>query len=320
LNYPTKVNPVPKLFWICGLLLICLISLGTGQAQDIRLPVLNPSHIVASNRQWAQMNRIYIFRPKVPQISLYIFFANRNPTNAHSFTLQVYQTPSPLNINWTNNQGFWVEDSINGTCSPVAAATMTACYVNTMFASQIAIRITGATAAAGTPDTGDIYIVQAIGEPKGQTVGSGNTVDILSPLIGGRVDINIGSTGTAVPVTDNSGSLTVDVGTPFCANHAAISLTASGSTQIIGLVGGQSIQVCHISLAFTSAVDFKLVEGTGANCVTAPADLTGAYQDITTLALDFGGLGPLIGSSGEALCANLGAVVTGGGVIIYAQN
>jgi hypothetical protein len=92
-----------------------------------------------------------------------------------------------------------------------------------------------------------------------------------------------------------------------------ISLSSSGLTQIIGLSAGKSIRVTHISIAFASAVNFQLEYGTGTNCGTGTTALTGTYQDILTYTMDWD-LDPLIVPSGNALCANLGAAVTGGGL------
>lgn len=162
-------------------LLFLFILTNLCYAQDIRLNINSDVYTITKNRQWNQFNQTYIFRPKVPQISLYIFVANRNPTNSHTLTLKVYQTPDSTLNNFSSSSGFWVEDAINGDCNNVSANTMTACYVNTMFAGQITIQITNAASAAGSPDTGDIYIIQAVGEPKGQQAGATQTV-ITNPF------------------------------------------------------------------------------------------------------------------------------------------
>jgi hypothetical protein len=120
-----------------------------------------------------------------------------------------------------------------------------------------------------------------------------------------------------------SGSVYTGIGyeTPFvCTNSAAISLSASGNTQIIALSGSTAIRVCHISLAMASTVDLKLVRGTGTNCGTGSADMTGVYKSVGSLALDFpAASGGLRVTAGNALCVNLGSAVTGGGLVVYAQ-
>lgn len=101
-----------------------------------------------------------------------------------------------------------------------------------------------------------------------------------------------------------------------CVTSAAITLTGSGNTQIIAAPGAGQLRICHISLGFASAVGVKLTNGTGANCGTGTADVTGVYQNITGLALDFVA-GPLLVPTTNALCVNLSAAVNGGGVVSY---
>ena len=107
---------------------------------------------------------------------------------------------------------------------------------------------------------------------------------------------------------------------PFTCNQtASVALTAAGNTQLVAAVAGQRIRVCHLSLSFVSMVDFSLHEGTGVACATGDTAITGTYQDILTVALDPSSAGAIRTASGQALCANLGVAVTGGGVITYAQ-
>jgi len=104
----------------------------------------------------------------------------------------------------------------------------------------------------------------------------------------------------------------------FCTQSAVITLTTSGLTQIIAASGNQVIHICNISIAFASGVNVQLETGTGTNCASSTTALTGTYQSILTLALDFVN-GTLNTPAGVALCVNLGASVTGGGVIEYIQ-
>jgi hypothetical protein len=102
-----------------------------------------------------------------------------------------------------------------------------------------------------------------------------------------------------------------------CTLSAPIAVAAAGATQIVGLVAAQSIRVCHISLSMQAPVDMGLIRGTGANCAVGPANVTGTYSTVLALGLDFSS--PLVVTAANALCINLGAAVTGGGVIRYAQ-
>lgn len=102
-----------------------------------------------------------------------------------------------------------------------------------------------------------------------------------------------------------------------CTLSAAISVSAAGSTQIVALTAAQSIRICHVSLSMQAPVDIKLVQGTGANCVTGPTDITGVYSTVLALGLDSSS--PIVATVANALCINLGAAVTGGGLIRYSK-
>jgi hypothetical protein len=104
----------------------------------------------------------------------------------------------------------------------------------------------------------------------------------------------------------------------YCNASAVISLSGSGLTQIVALSGATQIRICNIAVAFASGVDFQLETGTGSNCAGSTTALTGVYKSITTIALDFNS-GTLNGVASQALCVNLGAGVTGGGVVNYAR-
>lgn len=105
----------------------------------------------------------------------------------------------------------------------------------------------------------------------------------------------------------------------LCANRAAITLTAAGDTQIIAASGSTVVRICHISFASASAVDIKVTQGTGVNCATGPADLTGLYRAVTSVALDFQPTAALRSSASQAVCLNQSGAVNTGGVVIYAQ-
>jgi hypothetical protein len=79
------------------------------------------------------------------------------------------------------------------------------------------------------------------------------------------------------------------------------------------------VRICHISLSTASAEDIKIVYGTGANCVTGPADMTGLYRNVTSIALDFQPTAALRTIASQAVCVNQSAAVNAGGVVIYAQ-
>ena len=161
------------------------------------------------------------------------------------------------------------------------------------------VAIAAVTAEQGAPNTAvnrwPVYLSDGT-NPQGTT---GN------PLATGEEYYN-GATGLWTPV-------------PACTSHAAITLAGAGTTQIVALSGATQIRVCHLSLGMNGATNITLVQGTGANCGTGTAGITGAYQNILGLALDFEGRSLVTGTAGNALCVTNSAAVTGGGFVTYAQ-
>lgn len=137
---------------------------------------------------------------------------------------------------------------------------------------------------------------------------NGSTWDRLRGSTSGLLLAGLGSGATGGVITSQT----------VCNSQAAVSLSAVGLTEIIPLIAGRTPRICHLSLSFQAAVDVQLSRGTGSNCATGTTAITGTYQDVLTLTLDFAN-GPLQGAAGEAVCVNLGAAVTGGGVVVYAN-
>jgi hypothetical protein len=104
-----------------------------------------------------------------------------------------------------------------------------------------------------------------------------------------------------------------------CPTQALFNLTGSGNTQIIAASGATTIRICHISLNSDTSEDIKITRGTGANCGTGTADVTGLYKNVTGFALDFTPQALLKGAASGAICINQSAVAITGGVVIYAQ-
>lgn len=105
-----------------------------------------------------------------------------------------------------------------------------------------------------------------------------------------------------------------------CTNSAPISVSGSGNTQILALTASAVIRICHISWSVSdgSALGVKLTTGTGSNCGTGTADLTGLYTS-PGVALDFGTSAALRGPTSAALCMNLASGVAVGGTLVYAK-
>jgi hypothetical protein len=162
---------------------------------------------LASNVPWSQGNQVWIFATYQTSETIQIYIHNNNPTSAHtSQTVQAYFTDATNVGSLINNSDQWALANVqlpisNGTssgnaCNNVAANSTTnptglngkaTCYVTGTFASQVAIRMTGAAGAAGSPDTFDIGVVQqsgVVGGPNpGQDLGQVVGLDGLHPTM-----------------------------------------------------------------------------------------------------------------------------------------
>jgi hypothetical protein len=106
---------------------------------------------------------------------------------------------------------------------------------------------------------------------------------------------------------------------PACTSRAAITLVGAGTTEIIAASGATSIRVCHLSLSAAGATNITLVQGTGVNCVTGPANVTGTYQNVLSMALPFEGRSLVTAGASQALCITSSAGVNAGGFVTYTQ-
>ena len=85
--------------------------------------------------------------------------------------------------------------------------------------------------------------------------------------------------------------------------------SVSGNNQIVALNASGPMVICHISFNASTAVNIKLTTGTGTNCGTGTADLTGLYYNATGLVLPAFRIG-----TGVALCINFSGTVSAGGM------
>lgn len=103
-----------------------------------------------------------------------------------------------------------------------------------------------------------------------------------------------------------------------CDQSSVITITGSGLTQIIPATSGKAIHLCSISYSSSGLSNVTIEQGTGTNCGSGTTAVTGAYQNTSTLALDFTPRGTLTFTTGAAACLNFGTSVTSGGVAVYA--
>jgi hypothetical protein len=159
--------------------------------------------------------------------------------------------------------------------------------------------------------TQDVNLV----EVGGVAVALGQTTMTVS------LPVAIASDQSAVPVSISSPStistnLTQFAGTPICNHSAPISLSGSGNTQIVAASGTKVITVCHISLSTGTPENIQLTQGV---CAGSPTALTGVYQGVLGIALDFQ-TQTLFTGAGNALCVNQQNAQTTGGLVTYGQN
>jgi len=104
-----------------------------------------------------------------------------------------------------------------------------------------------------------------------------------------------------------------------CDSSAVVTVSAAATTQIVALTSGRSIRVCSFSVSISLAGTAQWQTGTGSNCGSSNANLTGAYSVGTGATAAQGtGLGEIFKTPvSQALCL---AAVTGNvtGVVSYA--
>ena len=209
----------------------------------------------------------------------------------------------------------------------VGCTTWTIAYTSSVYASLI-LTVQDAPDAAGAPGAWVTFAgtVMAGVNPNGAITQASTSLAGYYPWM--RVNLSKGVGAGAIRGVlygykeRTTQSIFVWGGGPagapaFCPLSAVVTLAGIGTTQIVGLVAGQSIRVCHVSFSLTGPSAMTFVRGTGANCAAGTANLSGAYANVTAMALDFG-VSPLTVAAGNALCVNLAAAVNAGGIVVYA--
>jgi hypothetical protein len=104
-----------------------------------------------------------------------------------------------------------------------------------------------------------------------------------------------------------------------CDKSAPISISGSGLTQIVAASGTTQVRICHINFSNTGTSNVTIEGGTGSNCGSGTTAVSGAYQSILGIALDFTPRDALTFAASDAVCLNFGSSVTAGGLVSYAQ-
>lgn len=130
--------------------------------------------------------------------------------------------------------------------------------------------------------------------------------------------VAVGGTGLAPVVTGGVNSTNNVMADFFCQQSAAVTIGGSGITQIVPLSAGKVVHICHLDFAAGAISNVTIVTGTGSNCGTGTASLSGVYQSVIAVAIDFGEKGALIAPASNAVCLNFASAVTAGGIVTYA--
>jgi hypothetical protein len=154
--------------------------------------------------------------------------------------------------------------------------------------------------------------------------GSGNVNGVA---FGWRLPSSTGSQNSVLPPlgqTTMSGSVPVVIASDqspvqvvnSCSLFAPFNLSGSGNTQIVAASATKKIIVCSVDFATGTPEDIKFTEGTGSNCASGTADVTGLYKNISARSHDAMGL-PYTATAGDALCLNQSVAQALGGTVWY---
>lgn len=106
----------------------------------------------------------------------------------------------------------------------------------------------------------------------------------------------------------------------FCAFQANISLSAATDAIIVPLTSGKTTKICHVYFSSDTAAGVTFRQGTGTNCGTNTVAISGAFANVTAMALDPGAEGALLTTvAARDVCLHFSTAVTAGGFVTYAQ-
>lgn len=155
-----------------------------------------------------------------------------------------------------------------------------------------------------------------------------NTRNMLTDSSGRQSIIGAAATGAA---PSGNPMLTAGVGSgatgglltlpTFCDTSAAVTVPANTTVELVALTAGRRVRVCSVAISISLTGSAQFVQGTGTNCGTGTANLSGAIALTTGIPLSMSsGSGSiiLINTAANALCLS---AVTGNitGLISYSQ-
>ncbi len=135
-------------------------------------------------------------------------------------------------------------------------------------------------------------------------VGAGSVQGILIGWVDRTVNLVTPAPGPGIIV--NTG----------CPLQAPITMTGAGATQIVAASGTAIVKICELYWSGASAVDVKIVRGTGVDCGTGTTDVTGLLRSVSSVAI--GSANGIKGTAGNAICLSQSGAINSGGIVLYA--
>lgn len=106
----------------------------------------------------------------------------------------------------------------------------------------------------------------------------------------------------------------------YCPNQAAFTLSAGTDVVIVAGTMGTFSYICHIDFSNDSSQTLAVRQGTGSTCGTNTAVIAGTYGAMIAYAMDWQPTAALHTTvAARDVCLHFGSAVTGGGVVMYAQ-
>lgn len=194
----------------------------------------------------ASFNVTYILTPVSPEVGVCFYIINNNPTNAHPFTAQVFQTADGGALDFTNNQGKYSSILISGLPASVPASTTIAGFSGTTSAAQIAFKFSASGALGGAPDTADLFFVQTTSPSCGAApsaipvqgaVAEAVSLQTTNPLaIGGKTTPNNG-----IPNAARFVNVLNEGATDLCTNNCYGIMIGAGNLNVLNSFTGLTV-------------------------------------------------------------------------------
>lgn len=197
-------------------------------ATDVQIGKGGIYRTLAANTAWSAANQVWIITPVNQNESVCLYLTNFNPSSSHTFTLSVKQTGDPYVSNYSSNTAEWVPSVVNGSASPLAASSSVQVSASISGAAQFAVIVSGATSAAGSPDTFNLLAIQ------GAPCASPDTWDINSePGLGVQATVSLAGIAGVRHVATVIAATMVQTGSTATNDFLVIRDGACGSGTVI---------------------------------------------------------------------------------------